>query len=1004
MGAKTAWRLALSAVAFAVAALHGGEVAAQTLVASDDGSNTMRILFQTLIWSAPNIHYSDGDGWTAVPGFPMVNSTYDGFPASEGWFEYNLTSKTLEFVFNDGNGVWDNNNEQNYYVATPGTWSVVSKVTVQPEPVAEQPYLTTPGYVVTKVDENSSRLKLTLTRNTSVTNTTYGEDDVDQLTVEVITSGSTGVRVKIADAAAKRWQVPSTLYAKGELGSTAQSAKWSSGVRQKSLVSFTYTKDPFTFQVTRKSDGYVLFDSSALSLVIKDKYLQVATKVASDLSVYGFGETTHSNMRLNLGDKHTLWARDQGSATPNVNLYGSHPFFLGLNTKGKAHGVFLLNSNGMDMTFEDGYVAYQAIGGILDFHIFAGPSPGEVVSQYTSIIGRPVLQPYWAYGFHQCRWGYNSTAALREVVDQYKANSLPLDVMWADIDYMNGYHDFTLDPVNFVQADLASLLNDVHAAGQHFVPIIDPGIPDSQEDEAYTRGLELDVFIKSTDGIPYLGQVWPGPTVFPDFFHPKAQSYWNEQLKRMRGMLDFDGIWIDMNEIANFCHGLTCARQDNVTCPYTGSISKITTCCLSCVDDLNEYNHPPFQINNVGARTDLFYKTVSTSALQYGNLRQYDTHNLYGFTEAIATHTALENLLKKRAFVLSRSTFPGSGGYTAHWTGDNAATWNDIQWSIPTILNFGLYGIPMVGADICGFSSTTTEELCARWTALGSFYPFSRNHNNLEAEPQETYRWASVAEVGRKFIGMRYRLLPYLYTLGYTAHSTGLPIARALFIEFPEDTNVHGSPILDNQFMLGDALLVTPVLTEGATSISGYLPAGVWYDLFNNYTKVEGGASHTWDVSLYDMPVHVRGGRVVPMHQAGALTSAAARKTPYDLVVALASDGSASGSLYQDDIDAINGDDKSRITQFTVTSSSGKSSGGVLRNKVAQNHYNGNAFTDSVSKVVVLGVAKKPSQVSVGNGSGKAPTFTFDATNGVLTIDVSKSGVKLTKDFTVTWK
>lgn len=987
--------LAVIALTLAVS----GRAVAQTLVAADDGSNTMRVLFQTLIWSAPNIHYSDGDGWTAVPGFPMVNSTYDGFPAAEGWFEYELTSSTLEFVFNDGNGVWDNNNEQNYYVASPGTWSVVSKVTEQPEPAAEQPYLTTSGYTVTKVADGGNTLKLQLKRDTTLTNTTYGDDDVNELVVEVTKSAKDAVRVKIADKASARWQVPSKLYSKGALGSdgATKSLGWSSS---QSTLSFTYTKSPFTFKVVRKSDGYVLFDSSALSLVIKDKYLQIATAVSSDINVYGFGESTHSNMRLNTGDKHTQWARDQGSATPNVNLYGSHPFFLGINGAGKAHGVFLLNSNGMDMTLETDKVVYQTIGGILDFHILAGPTPSDVVAQYTSLIGRPKLMPYWAYGFHQCRWGYNSTAALREVVNQYKAHEIPLDVLWADIDYMNSYHDFTLDPVNFVQADVAALLSDVHAGGQKFVPIIDPGIPDDENDYAYTRGLELDVFIKDTAGKPYLGQVWPGPTLFPDFFHPKADSYWNEQLSRMHKLLEYDGIWIDMNEIANFCHGLTCAREDNVTCPNTGSISKITTCCLSCVDDNNEWNYPPFEINNVGSRATLFYKTVSTSSLQYGDVRQYDSHNLYGFTESIATNTALERLFKKRSFVLSRSTFPGSGGYAAHWTGDNAATWNDIQWSIPTILNFGMYGIPMIGADICGFSSTTTEELCARWTALGAFYPFSRNHNNLEAEPQETYVWESVAAIGRKFIGIRYRLLPYLYTLGYQAHATGIPIARALFFEFPGDANVRTSPILDNQFMLGNAILVTPVLTEGATSVSGYLPSGTWYDLFN-YSKIEStGASKTWDVSLYDMPVHIRGGTILPLHQA-ALTSVAARKTAYDLLVAPASDGTASGTLYQDDIEAIDGDQKSRLVQFTVTKSG--SSGGVLRGKVAQNRYNGNDFNDKIANVVVLGVAKKPSQVVASSGGNKL-SFAYNSTNAALTIDVSKTNLKLSQDFTVTWK
>ncbi|KAG3230574.1 hypothetical protein PI124_g24327, partial [Phytophthora idaei] len=168
--------------------------------------------------------------------------------------------------------------------------------------------------------------------------------------------------------------------------------------------------------------------------------------------------------------------------------------------------------------------------------------------------------PYWSYGFHQCRWGYGSVDALRTIVSKYKSNNLPLDVIWADIDYMKNYHDFTLDPTNFPQAKMAAFMDEIHSSGQKFVPIIDPGIPDDTNDYAYTKGLSMDIFIKDTSGKPYLGQVWPGPTVFPDFFHPNAKSYWGEQIQLMYKSYDFDGLWIDMNELANFCPGTTCVR------------------------------------------------------------------------------------------------------------------------------------------------------------------------------------------------------------------------------------------------------------------------------------------------------------------------------------------------------------------------------------------------------------------------------------------------------------
>ncbi|KAG6613292.1 family 31 glycoside hydrolase [Phytophthora cinnamomi] len=311
---------------------------------------------------------------------------------------------------------------------------------------------------------------------------------------------------------------------------------------------------------------------------------------------------------------------------------------------------------------------------------------------------------------------------------------------------------------------------------------------------------------------------------------------------------------------------------------------------MSCSGDGNKYDNPPFKINNVNSHDAIYNKGISTSALQYGNIRQYDAHNLYGITESIVTNAVQEELANKRSFVLSRSTFPGSGVHVAHWTGDNAATWNDLRWSVPTILKFGLFGIPMVGADICGFSGASNMELCARWTALGSFYPFSRNHNNWDSSAQETYVWPEVTTVGLKFIGLRYQLLPYIYTFGYHAHTEGLPIARPLLIEFPSDTVTHN---IDHQFMLGDALLVTPVVHKGATTVTGYFPRGIWYNIFD-YSQVRtSGVYLAIDVTIFDMPVHIRGGTIVAMHQS-ALT-ASARLTPFDILVALPVNGIACG-------------------------------------------------------------------------------------------------------------
>ncbi|KAL3510799.1 hypothetical protein ACH5RR_030200 [Cinchona calisaya] len=748
-------------------------------------------------------------------------------------------------------------------------------------------------------------------------NNVYGPD-IPYLQLYVKHETENRLRVHITDAEKQRWEVPYDLIPR-EKPPALKKAIVRSRKNQNSIplseyesneLIFSYISDPFSFAVKRKSNGQTLFNSSSeesdpfSSLVFKDQYLEISTKLPKDASLYGLGENTQPHgIKLYPGDPYTLFTTDVSAINLNTDLYGSHPVYMELrNVNGDeafAHAVLLLNSNGMDVFYEGTSLTYKIIGGVLDFYFFSGPTPLDVVDQYTALIGRPAPMPYWAFGFHQCRWGYHNLSVVEDVVENYNKAKIPLDVIWNDDDHMDGKKIFTLNPVNFPRPKLLAFLEKIHAKGMKYIVIIDPGIGVNNSYGVYQRAVANDVFIKY-HGKPFVAQVWPGAVNFPDYLNPKTVDWWIDEVRRFHELVPVDGLWIDMNEVSNFCNGL-CTIPKGKQCPSGTGPGWI--CCLDCKNiTLTKWDDPPYKINASGIQALPGYKTIATSAVHYNGVLEYDAHSLYGFTETIATHKALQGLEGKRPFILSRSTFVGSGHYAAHWTGDNKGTWEDLRYSISTMLNFGIFGVPMVGSDICGFYPAPTEELCNRWIELGAFYPFSRDHANYYSPRQELYQWDSVAESARNALGMRYKLLPYFYTLNYEAHISGAPIARPLFFSFPTITDFYG---LSTQFLLGSSLMVSPVLEPNKTEVKILFPPGTWYSLFDMTKVIVSKEPHylTLDAPLHVIKVHLFQNAIIPMQQ-GGLVSKEARTTPFSLVVAFpigSSTGEAKGKLFLDD-------------------------------------------------------------------------------------------------------
>lgn len=357
------------------------------------------------------------------------------------------------------------------------------------------------------------------------------------------------IHVLIQDKGNSIFQVPESVFPRP--GSKRNNAK-------KNALKFDYTEEPFSFKISRRSNDEVLFDTSAASLIYESQYMRLRTSLPEKPYLYGLGE--HSDpFRLKYEDYiRTMWAQDSYSIPEDSNLYGTQPFYIEQRESG-AHGVFLLNANGMDVIIRSDqngqYLEYNTIGGVFDFYFFAGPSPIEVTKQYAEVAGLPTFQPYWGLGFHQCRYGYRDAFDVAEVVYNYSQAEIPLETMWTDIDYMDRRLIFTTDPERYPLEKLRALISHLHENDQHYIVMVDPAAGYQENYPPLERGFEDDIWLLRQNGSVFLGVVWPGVTAFPDWFADKITDYWNNEFEMFFSAekgVDIDGLWIDMNEPSSF--------------------------------------------------------------------------------------------------------------------------------------------------------------------------------------------------------------------------------------------------------------------------------------------------------------------------------------------------------------------------------------------------------------------------------------------------------------------
>lgn len=582
--------------------------------------------------------------------------------------------------------------------------------------------------------------------------------------------------------------------------------------------------------------------------------------LAEGARILGGGERTGGlNKR---GRRLTFWTKD---SPPHFDeqtdaMYQSVPFLVQL-AQGKVSGLFF-DSNWFATADigqqKPGLLTYVTSGPDLVVYVCAGPTFADVLRQYTSITGRMPPQPRWAFGYHQSRWGYTTADEVRTVAASFRQQGIPCDAIYLDLDYMEGYRDFTWSHERFPHP--AGLIRELREQGFRVVTIIDPGLKVDPAYPVYREGLERGYFIRNADGSAFEGWAWPGKSVWADFARADVQSWWGEQ---HRALLDAGvvGIWIDMNE----------PTQTNMDAPPEVHIPHGLSLPL-------DTQHGPLD----------------------QPLTHAEFHNAYGLEMARATHAILESLKPdERPFVLTRAATAGSQRYAIPWNGDTTSSWDHLRLAIPMNLGIGLSGMPMSGCDLGGFWNDTTPELLTRFTQLGAFLPFCRNHSALDTQSQEPWSFGEpYTSACRAAIEWRYRLLPYLISLAHEANTTGTPLMRPLCWLAPDEPSVIDC---DDEFLLGNDLLVAPVLVEGASERRVVLPPGTWFDLANG-TVHAGPGIITLPVQLETIPVFVRAGAILPLAGVVQNTNAPSIE-PLTLHVYLAQPSQRATALLWDDDD-----------------------------------------------------------------------------------------------------
>jgi len=530
-------------------------------------------------------------------------------------------------------------------------------------------------------------------------------------------------------------------------------------------------------------------------------------------SFYGMGDkATHSNLK---GKRVSNWATDSYAFGKDQDpLYKAIPFYTGLHNN-IAYGIFFDNTfkSFFDFAHEKRNVtSFWADGGEMNYYFFYGPEMSKVVKAYTNLTGTPELPPLWALGYHQSKWSYFPESNVKALAKKFRDLKIPCDALYLDIDYMDGFRCFTWDKKKF--PDPKRMIAELNEDGFKTVVMIDPGIKIDKDYSVYQEAMENDYFCKRGDG-PYMrGKVWPGECHFPDFTNPKVREWWAGLYKEFMSELGVHAVWNDMNE------------------PAVMEVPSKT----AALDTRHNYD---------------------------GNRCTHrKAHNIYGMQMVRATYEGIKKYVyPKRPFVITRAAYAGTQRYSSTWTGDNVATWEHLWIANVQVQRLCMSGMSFVGSDIGGFAEQPNGELFTRWIQLGIFHPFCRVHSSGDHGDQEPWSFDSdVTDIVRKFIELRYQLLPYLYTMFWKYSNQGIPMIQPLVHYDQEDAQTH---FRTDEFIFGEQILVCPVQEPNAQGRRMYVPRGKWYNYWNDEV-IEGGKEKWVDADIDIIPLFVKEGAIIP--------------------------------------------------------------------------------------------------------------------------------------------